>query len=149
MDMMAEIKRKGQAIWSGDKRGSGTVSTESEVLDSTRYTFKTRFGDQPGTNPEELIAAAHAGCFSMALAATASDKGYTPRYIKTVATCTLVPLDGGGYKIAKMDLDVSAKVLDIDEETFQELVEEADQGCPVSNLLRPGLEITLKASLAE
>jgi osmotically inducible protein OsmC len=145
---MAGIKRKGQAIWSGDTGGSGTVSTESEVLDSERYSFKTRFGDQPGTNPEELIAAAHAGCYSMALAATASDKGYTPHYIKTVATCTLVRLDQGGYKIAKMDLDVTAKILDIDEEAFQELVEEADQGCPVSNLLRPGLEITLKASLA-
>jgi osmotically inducible protein OsmC len=146
---MAEIKRKGQAIWSGDTKGSGTVSTESEVLDSAKYSFKTRFDDQPGTNPEELIAAAHAGCYSMALAATAVDEGYTPRYIQTVATCTLVSLDEGGYKIAKMDLDVSAKILDIDQESFQELVEEADQGCPVSNLLRPGLEISLKASLVE
>jgi osmotically inducible protein OsmC len=149
MGIMAEIKRKGEAIWSGDEKGSGTLSTESEVLDTVRYTFKTRFGDQPGTNPEELIAAAHAGCFSMALAGTISEKGYTPHYIKTVATCTLVPLDEGGYKITKMELDVTAKVLDIDEETFEGIVAEADHGCPVSNLLRPGLEIALKASLAE
>jgi osmotically inducible protein OsmC len=146
---MAEIKRTGQAIWSGDEKGSGTLGTESEVLDGVRYTFRTRFGDEPGTNPEELIAAAHAGCFSMALAGTVSGKGYTPYYVKTVATCTLIPLAEGGYKITKMELDVTAKVLDIDQEAFQQIVEEADHGCPVSNLLRPGLEIVLKASLAE
>jgi osmotically inducible protein OsmC len=146
---VAEIRRKGHAIWSGDKSGSGTVSTESEALHGERYSFHTRFEDQPGTNPEELIAAAHAGCFSMAFAFTLSENGYTPRYIKTEATCALVPQAGGGFKIARMDLDVTAKVLEIDEEAFQEMVEKADQGCPVSNLLRPGLEIVLRASLAE
>ena len=145
---MAEIKRVGQAIWSGDAGGSGTLTTESEVLDGAHYSFKTRFHGQPGTNPEELIAAAHAGCYSMALADTLSENGYTPRYVKAEATCTLVPLEGGGFKIARMDLDVTAKVLEIDEDTFQDMVKEADQGCPVSNLLRPGLEIVLQASLA-
>jgi osmotically inducible protein OsmC len=146
---MAEIKRRGQAIWSGDEGGSGTVSTETEVLDGEHYSFGSRFEDQRGTNPEELIAAAHAGCYSMALAFTLSEGGYTPRYIKTEATCILEPLRGGGFKIARMELDVSAKVLDIEADAFQEMVEEADQGCPVSNLLRPGLEIALRASLAD
>lgn len=146
---MAEIRRTGQAIWSGDQAGSGTMSTETRVLDGERYSFGSRFEDQLGTNPEELIAAAHAGCYSMAFAFTLSENGYTPRYIKTEATCTLVPLKGGGFKIARMSLDVTAKVPEIDEDAFQEMVEKADQGCPVSNLLRPGLEIVLQASLAD
>jgi osmotically inducible protein OsmC len=146
---MAEIKRKGQAIWSGDKGGSGTMSSESEALDKARYSFKTRFHGEPGSNPEELIAAAHAGCYSMQLAATLSENNYAPRYIQTQATCTLIPLDEGGYKITKMELEVTAKVIDIDEEAFQEMVEQASRACPVSNLLRPGLEIVLTASLAK
>jgi osmotically inducible protein OsmC len=146
---MARFRRKGQAIWSGDQGGSGTISTETKVLDGERYTFHTRFGDEPGTNPEELIAAAHAACYSMAFAFTLSENGYTPHYVKTEATCTLVSQDEGGFRIAKMNLDVTAKVPDINKEAFQEMVEQAEQSCPVSNLLRPGVEIAVHASLAE
>jgi osmotically inducible protein OsmC len=145
---MADIKRKAKAAWHGSlPRGQGQIATESGVLEEVRYTFDTRFEDAPGTNPEELIAAAHAACYSMAFAATLSEKGYRPERIETEATCTLVPLEGGGWKIAEMRLQVRGQVPDIDEATFRQVADAADRGCPVSNLLRSGLTIKLEVSL--
>ncbi len=144
---MADIKRSGEATWRGDlTRGDGVVSTESGTLAQVSYTFKTRFGDAKGTNPEELIAAAHAACYSMAFAHTLSGKGHRPGSITTKATCCLVPTDGG-FRIAKMYLQVRGRVPGLDEATFRQIAEEADRGCPVSNLLRPGLEIEREVAL--
>lgn len=144
---MADIERSGEAVWRGDLRGGdGVVSTESGVVAEVSYTFKTRFGDTKGTNPEELIAAAHAACYSMAFAHTLGEQGHTPETIATKATCSLVPTDGG-FRIARMHLRVRGKVPGIDEASFARIAEEADKGCPVSNLLRHGLEIQREVSL--
>jgi osmotically inducible protein OsmC len=144
---MADIERTGVAVWSGDLRGGeGTVSTASAVLRDEEYTFATRFRDAPGTNPEELIAAAHAACYSMAFANVLSKKGYQVEGIGTTATIHLSSQDGG-FAITKSALEVQGRVADIDEETFERLAGEADGSCPVSNLLRPGLEIELEARL--
>ena len=146
--MANEILRKAGVLWEGDlKNGKGLISTESQALYEQPYVFETRFEDAPGTNPEELIAAAHAGCFSMALASTLKKKGFEPKQVDTNATCTLAPIEGGGFEITRMELHVRGEVDDIDLETFKEIVSEADQGCPVSNLLRCGLEIQIEAEL--
>jgi osmotically inducible protein OsmC len=145
---MAGIERTGSAVWSGSLReGKGTVSLDSAVLRDEAYSFATRFEDKPGTNPEELIAAAHAGCYSMALAGALAKKGYEVEGIETTATIHLTRKEGG-FAITKSALAVRGRVPDIDEETFRQVAEEADAGCPVSNLLRPGLEIELQAMLA-
>lgn len=145
---MADIERTGTAVWSGDLRGGkGTVSTGSAVLRDEEYTFATRFKDAPGTNPDELIAAAHAGCYSMAFANVLSQKGYEVEGIETTSTIHLTQQDGG-FAITKSALEVRGRVSGIDQETFERLAEEADGACPVSNLLRPGLEIELEAILA-
>lgn len=144
---MADIRRTGEATWRGDlTRGDGVVSTESGTLAQESYTFKTRFGNAEGTNPEELIAAAHAACYSMAFAHTLSEKGHRPESITTRATCSLVPTDGG-FRIARMHLQVRGKVPGLDEAAFRQIAEEADRGCPVSNLLRPGLKIEREVAL--
>ncbi len=142
------IKRVGSAEWRGDlKRGQGGITTESGALKGEAYGFSTRFEQELGTNPEELIAAAHAACYSMAFALTLSNKGYAPESIATQATCSLEK-QGDGFAITKMKLEVAGRVPDIDAATFQEIAEAADQGCPVSNLLREGLTIELRANLA-
>ncbi len=147
---MAEIKRKAGVVWNGDLRtGNGVISTESKVLFETPYTFSTRFEDEAGTNPEELIAAAHAACFSMAFASTLKKKGYTADELKTSATCVMTPKAGGGFEISKMLISVSGKTPNIDAETFESIAKEADAGCPVSNLLRNGLKIVLDVKLSE
>jgi osmotically inducible protein OsmC len=146
---MAELKRHAEAVWRGDlKSGEGKMSSESGVLQSVGYSFSTRFENEPGTNPEELIAAAHAGCYSMAFAATLAAKGYKPEAIETRATCTLASQAEGGFKIAKMQLKVRARVPDIDQATLRQIAAEADKGCPVSNALRGGLEIEHEVTLA-
>lgn len=146
---MAEKKRKAGALWEGIlKTGTGKISTESEALFENPYSFGTRFEDEEnGTNPEELIAAAHAGCYSMAFANTLDQEGYSPKNIDTRATCTLSPVEGGGFEISQMDLYVRGEVDGIDQGTFEELAHKADKGCPVSNLLRPGLTINIEAKL--
>jgi osmotically inducible protein OsmC len=123
------------------------ISTESQALYEQPYSFGTRFENEPGTNPEELLAAAHAACFSMAFASTLKKQGYNPESVQTNATCTLSPLDEGGFKISKMNLHVRGSVPDIDEATFKDIARKADKGCPVSNLLRPGLDIELDVEL--
>lgn len=144
---MASIKRKAGVVWAGDlKNGKGLISTESQALYEQPYNFGTRFEDESGTNPEELIAAAHSACYSMAFAGRLKQEGYQPHSVDTSATCTL-ETKNGDFEITAMHLHTRVQVDDIDEETFQELAHKADQGCPVSNLLRPGLEITINAEL--
>jgi lipoyl-dependent peroxiredoxin len=144
---MTEFNRKAGVLWTGDlKSGNGLISTESKVIYELPYTYETRFGDQDGLNPEELIAAAHASCFSMAVASTLEKNGFTPVQTETTATCTLASKNGG-FDITTMRLHVRCEVPGIDEAIFQKLVIEADKGCPVSNLLRDGLKIEITATL--
>jgi osmotically inducible protein OsmC len=146
---MADIKRTGHAVWTGTLReGKGHVHSESGVLSGNPYSFRTRFEDEPGTNPEELIAAAHAACYSMAFSATLTQKGYPPQRIETHATCIMSPQKGGGFRISAMHLQVRGQVPGLDEATFVEIAHEADQNCPVSNLLRSGLTIERDVALA-
>ena len=147
---MTEKLRKAGALWTGDLRnGNGIVSTESQALFEQPFTYRMRFEDDPGTNPEELLAAAHAACFSMALASTLAKHGYEPVRTDTTATCVLSPKDGSGFEISVMQLHIRAEVPGMDEDTFQKIILEADKGCPVSNLLRPGLEIEIDATLLQ
>ena len=143
---MAEILRSAEAVWNGDLMGgSGTMSTASGVLKNASYTFKTRFEQTPGTNPEELIAAAHAGCFSMAFANTLAKKGYRPEQIVTKGTCSLTPQQPAGFKITKMLLETKGKVGGLDAGVFQQIAREV--ACPVSELLKAGLPIEVRAEL--
>lgn len=144
---MTGINRKAGVVWSGDLQdGMGLVSTESRALFEQPYSYQTRFEDQPGTNPEELIAAAHAACYSMALAGTLKKHGFSPRKTDTTATCIMASKNGG-FEIVGMRLHVRAEVPDIDDVTFQKLAREADGNCPVSNILRDGLDIRIDATL--
>ena len=146
---MTEFNRKAGVLWTGNlKTGNGLISTESKTLFELPYDFQTRFGDKAGSNPEELIAAAHAACFSMALANTLEKNGFTPVQTETTATCT-VSSKNGGFEITDMRLHVRCEVPDIDEATFNKLIMEADKGCPVSNLLRDGLNIEITSALIE
>jgi osmotically inducible protein OsmC len=145
---MADIIREAGAIWKGDLRsGQGHITTKSGVLRGQPYSFATRFEHEPGTNPEELIAAAHAACYSMAFANMLKRMGHDPQSIDTQATCTMM-LQEGGARIARMRLRVRGQVPGVDEATFKQLASKADKECPVSNLLRSGLEIEIDATLA-
>ena len=139
------MKRKASAAWQGGlKDGKGTISTDSGVLDNSQYSFSTRFEDGKGTNPEELIAAAHAGCFTMALSGQLGNAGLTAERINTTAAVTLEKTDAG-FTITKIHLDVSARVPSATEEQFQTAAGNAKAGCPVSRLLKA--EITMRATL--
>lgn len=145
---MVQKLRKAEAVWEGDlKNGNGLVSSESKGLHEIPYSFNTRFEDEPGSNPEELIAAAHSACFSMAFASTLKKNGYNPISVNTNSTITLSTKEGGGWKITNMLLHVRGQVPDLDQDTFKKLASEADKGCPVSNLLRCGLNIEIVAEL--
>ncbi|MDM7914261.1 MAG: OsmC family protein [Candidatus Eisenbacteria bacterium] len=145
---MAEIRRTAQAVWTGDlKGGKGEMTATSGAFQHTPYSFATRFESAPGTNPEELIAAAHAACFSMAFSATLGRKGHTPERIETKATCIMTPQPTGGFKITRMELQTRGKVPGLSANEFVEIAKEAEQGCPVSVLLRPGAEIHLDAQM--
>lgn len=140
------MKRTGSAVWNGAvKEGSGKVSTESGALDALPYSFSKRFGDEKGTNPEELIGAAHASCFSMALSLMLGEAGFTPDEIKS-SSAVSIEQKGGGFQITKIDLSVTAKVPGIDEAKFKEIAAKAKDGCPVSKVLNA--EISFEASLA-
>lgn len=144
---MTEITRKAGAVWIGGlHRGRGTISTESKVLEAVPYSFVTRFENMPGTNPEELIAAAHAACYAMAFADTLARRGYKPLSIDVQAVCTL-DMQEEGPAISRMKLRARGVVPEIDKDTFSELSKEADMGCPVSNLLRSGLTIEHETEL--
>jgi osmotically inducible protein OsmC len=137
--------RKANAVWRGTGRdGAGDLTTASGVLNGTAYSYKTRFEDEPGTNPEELLAAAHAGCFTMALAFALQQAGLTPLELKTEAAVSLDPADGG-FKISKSALTLRARIPGLDDAKFQELAKGAEQNCPVSKVLNA--EITLDAQL--
>ena len=137
--------RKANAVWSGSGRdGAGKLTSTSGVLSNTTYGFKSRFEDGPGTNPEELIAAAHAGCFSMALAFGLQGAGFTPDEIRTEAAVTIEP-EGEGFRITRSALTLRARVPGIDEAKFMELARGAEKNCPVSKVLNA--EITLDAKL--
>lgn len=139
------MKRKGLATWTGGiKDGKGTVSTDSGVLADTQFSFSTRFEDGQGTNPEELIAAAHAGCFSMALSGQLGKAGLTAESISTVASVTL-DKEGDGFVITAVHLDVTAKVPDADQQAFDTATTDAKNGCPVSKVLNA--TITMDAKL--
>jgi lipoyl-dependent peroxiredoxin len=137
--------RKAKAVWRGTGRaGNGHLSTDSGVLDQTPYSFKTRFENEKGTNPEELIAAAHTGCFTMALAFQLQAGGYTPTELATEAAVTLEP-EGQGFRITRSALMLRANVPNVDEATFARMAGEAEKNCPVSKVLNA--QITLDAKL--
>ena len=139
--------RKASAVWNGSlKEGKGTISTESRVLSNAQYSFSTRFENGVGTNPEELVAASHAGCFSMALSAQLGNAGITPESIETTATVTLEKTDAG-FTVTKIHLDVTAKIPGVDAAAFQKAAQDAKTGCPISRLLKAA-EITMSAKLA-
>ncbi len=144
---MAEFHRTADATWQGDLRnGAGVVSTQSGALSDTKVAFVSRFENAGGSNPEELIAAAHAACFSMALANGLSSAGHVPDAIHTTASVTL-SMDGGP-KVTKIHLVTEGAVPGIDQATFAKFAEETKTGCPISKLLLPGLEaMTIEATL--
>jgi len=139
------MKRNAKAVWKGGlKDGKGTISTDSGVLSETQYSFNTRFEEGKGTNPEELIAAAHAGCFSMALSAQLEDAGLTAESIRTTASVRLDKTDAG-FAITSVHLDVAARVPGADRQAFETAAQNAKAGCPVSKVLNA--EITMDARL--
>jgi lipoyl-dependent peroxiredoxin len=139
------MKRSASAEWQkGLKDGKGTISTDSGVLENTQYSFSTRFEEGKGTNPEELIAAAHAGCFSMALSAQLGEAGLTPDSVKTKATVKLEKLDSG-FAVTEVHLVVDASIPGATEEQFKKATENAKTGCPISKLLNA--KITMDATL--
>jgi osmotically inducible protein OsmC len=141
-----KIKRKGSAVWQGGtKDGKGAISTESGALSSYPYGFASRFEGQRGSNPEELIAAAHASCFTMALSLILGEAKLTAERMETAAEVTLEQVDGG-WAITAVHLNLTAKVPGADQAKFAELAGKAKSGCPVSKLLKA--EITLDAKLA-
>lgn len=139
------MKRTASAEWKGGlKDGRGTLSTESGVLKTVPYSFGTRFENEKGSNPEELIAAAHAGCFSMALSVELEKSGFKPESLKTVAAVKLKKGEEG-FSISNVHLELVAKIPDIDQDTFMDAAEAAKLGCPVSRLLNA--EISMEAKL--
>jgi len=137
--------RKGSAEWKGSlKEGKGTVSTESGGLSNTAHSFHTRFGEERGTNPEELIAAAHAGCFSMALSGQLGAAGMTAESIRTTASVTLDKVEGG-FAVTAVHLDVIARIPGADRAKFEKAAQDAKSGCPISKLLNA--RITMDAKL--
>lgn len=141
------LKRTGSAVWQGDlKTGSGTVSTDSGVLSQAQYSFSTRFENGKGTNPEELIAAAHAGCFTMALSGQLGSAGLIPEKLETTATVTMDKLDAG-WTVTNIVLAVKGKVPKADQAAWDKATQAAKTGCPISRLLKAS--ITLDARLEQ
>ena len=139
------MQRKASAVWQGDlKSGKGSISTDSGTLKSTQYSFSTRFENGVGTNPEELLAAAHAGCFTMALSAQLTGAGLTPETIATSAALTLEMVEKS-WTVTKIHLDVTARVPGASAEVFAKTAADAKANCPISRLLKA--EITMKATL--
>jgi osmotically inducible protein OsmC len=139
------MKRKASAVWQGGlKDGKGTISTDSGVLSDTQYSFSTRFEDGTGTNPEELIGAAHAGCFSMALSGQLGNAGLVAESIRTTATVTMEKTDAG-FTVTEVHLDVTAKIPGASQEAFETAANNAKTGCPISRLLNA--KITMEARL--
>ena len=138
------MERKGSAVWKGGlKDGKGTVSTASGILSNTPYSFATRFEGTPGTNPEELIGAAHAACFSMALSGQLAAAQLTAESIETTSTIKLEKLDSG-FAITEAHLDVTARIPKADQAAFMKAAEAAEKGCPVSKVLNAKITMTAK-----
>ncbi len=142
------MKRSASAVWNGNlKDGKGTLTSASGVLDATQYSFASRFESGRGTNPEELIAAAHSGCFAMALSAALGEAGFSPQRIDATSEVTLENAGGAGWKISASHLTVTASVPGIDASKFAEIAGKAKANCPVSKVLNA--TITLDAKLAQ
>lgn len=141
------LKRYADAVWNGDlQAGKGTISTpQSGLFDAQNYSFKTRFGDEKGTNPEELLAAAHAGCFSMALSAVLGKAGFTPETIQARAEATMEPGMDPGPTVTGIKLIVLARVPNIDAAKFEEIAQQAKAGCVISRAL--SVPVSLEATL--
>jgi osmotically inducible protein OsmC len=140
------MERSARAVWYGSlKEGKGNISTQSGTLHETQYSFGTRFENGVGTNPEELIAAAHAGCFTMALSGQLTSVDLPPEMLETTAALTMEKTDDGPT-VTKIHLTTRARVPGIEKEMFDELVKKAKEGCPISRLLKAA-EITLDAQL--
>ena len=138
------MQRKASAVWQGDlKSGKGSISTDSGVLKQTQYSFSTRFENGVGTNPEELLAAAHAGCFTMALSAQLGNAGMVAEKLETTAT---IPLEkvGDGFSVTKSHLDLVAKIPGADKAKFDTAVKNAETGCPVSKLFKAEISVSAK-----
>jgi osmotically inducible protein OsmC len=143
------MKQTASAIWHGDlKRGSGALSTHSGVLKETPYSFATRFEGAKGTNPEELIAAAHAGCFTMALSASLGSAGFTPKRLATSAAVSL-ELVAGNWSITSIHLENEAWIPGISAEKFEQIAADAKANCPVSRLLRADISLHAKLQNSE
>jgi osmotically inducible protein OsmC len=141
------MKRSASAVWNGSlKTGTGSLTTPGGALKSTPYSFNSRFASGPGTNPEEMIAAAHSGCFAMALSAALGEAGLTPEKIEVTAEVTLDNVPPAGWTVTASHLILTAKVPGIDNAKFQEIAAKAKAGCPISRLLKA--EVTLSATLA-
>ncbi len=144
---MASIKRSAEAVWKGaGKDGKGSISTKSGAMSNVPYSAGMRFDEEKGTNPEELIAAAHAGCFSMALAFGLSGAGKTPDELRTSAEVR-IDKEGSGWTVKAVALTLKGRVPGMSAEEFRKAAEEAKAGCPISRLLKGGAEITLDAEL--
>ncbi|MFA7615184.1 MAG: OsmC family protein [Weeksellaceae bacterium] len=138
-------KHNANAVWNGSvKEGEGKISTRSKVLDNAKYSFNTRFGDASGTNPDELLAASHAGCFAMATSLMLGQEGFTPESLEANAE---VSMDASQLKILSSHLTLKAKVPNISEEKFMEIVNNAKENCPISKVMN--CEITLDATLEQ
>jgi osmotically inducible protein OsmC len=138
------MKRTASAVWRGDlKTGKGSISTESGTLKENQYSFSTRFENGHGTNPEELIAAAHAGCFSMAFSAELGKAGITPEKISTSATVTLEKTDAG-FTVTESHLEMTAKIPGADKNKISEIANAAKAGCPISRLLNAKISLATK-----
>lgn len=136
------MKRKATAVWEGNlKEGKGNVSTESGVLKQTQYSFKTRFENGVGTNPEELLAAAHAGCFAMALSNELTTQGMTAKKLEATATITLENV-ANGFSITKSHIELIAEIPNVNEEKFLTAVKAAEKGCPVSKLFKAEIAVS-------
>ena len=142
------ITRSATARYQGvGKDGQGTLTTQSGVLEDERYGFGTRFGDERGTNPEELIAAAHAGCFTMALSFALAKEGVSDARLETTARVRL-DQDGEGFKVSRSDLDLTADVPNLDESRLRTLADEAKKNCPISRLLNADMDLTVNVGAA-
>jgi osmotically inducible protein OsmC len=141
------MKRTGSAVWKGGlKDGNGALSTESGTLSDVNYSFAKRFGDEAGTNPEELVGAAHAACYSMQLSGVLGQSDLTPDEIRTTAAVTGA-MDAGGFTITNVHLTVVAKIPGADESAFRAAAQKAKEICPISKLLNGAIDITLDATL--
>jgi osmotically inducible protein OsmC len=139
--------RSSTAQWEGDLKGGKGTMTVGKGAYTGPFTFASRFEEGPGTNPEELIAAAHAGCFSMALSAGLAKEGFMPKSVSTRGNVTIGPDPAGGFKVSLIELVVDAVVPGIDQAKFDGIVEGTRTGCPISKLLKPGVDIAVRATL--